>query len=324
MAASRMNAQMAEAIAMLTNIAARDNAPEREDEVRLERFMKHKPSNFIGGYDPEGAMKWLEEVEIIFDAMRCAEEDKTTLGTYVLREEAKQWWKNVKLRIGVGGVEITWEMFKREFLAKYFPMDFKNKKVIEFMELKQGSMTVAEYAAKFESLCKFSPHYNTVEAENDKCVKFESGLRPGIKHSIGFAEIRDFNTLVAKSRICDDDAKAKNNYYKAMRGKSQDRGKPYEGKGKKSVGKSDEKKKNDGKCYMCGEIGHRYFECPIKEDKCFKCGKYGHKKEACKEKVTCWNCGEDGHKSPECKKPRKTTEKVFALDGGSEVDNLIR
>ncbi|MCI94636.1 GRAS family transcription factor, partial [Trifolium medium] len=39
-------------------------------------------------------------------------------------------------------------------------------------------MTVAEYAAKFESLSIFSPYYNTLEAEYDKCVKFESGLRP--------------------------------------------------------------------------------------------------------------------------------------------------
>ncbi|MCI82843.1 hypothetical protein A2U01_0104117, partial [Trifolium medium] len=28
-------------------------------------------------------------------------------------------------------------------------------------------MTVADYAVKFETLCTFSPHYNTVEAEDD-------------------------------------------------------------------------------------------------------------------------------------------------------------
>ncbi|MCI69638.1 hypothetical protein A2U01_0090901, partial [Trifolium medium] len=33
-------------------------------------------------------------------------------GTYVLREEANQWWKNAKLRMEVGGIVITWEMFK--------------------------------------------------------------------------------------------------------------------------------------------------------------------------------------------------------------------
>ncbi|CAJ2651172.1 unnamed protein product [Trifolium pratense] len=105
--------------------------------------------------------------------MRCTEESKLTLGTYVLREEANKWWKNAKLRMGVGGVVITWEMFKGEFLRKYFPADIRNKKVVEFMELKQGNMSVAEYSVKFEELCAFSPHYNTVEAENDKCVKFE-------------------------------------------------------------------------------------------------------------------------------------------------------
>ncbi|MCI70313.1 hypothetical protein A2U01_0091576, partial [Trifolium medium] len=66
-------------------------------------------------------------------------------------------------------------------------------------------MTVAEYATKFESLSVFSPYYNTPEVEYDKCVKFESGLRPEVKHLIEFSEIRDFPTLVNKSRICDED-----------------------------------------------------------------------------------------------------------------------
>jgi len=35
------------------------------------------------------------------------------------------------------------------FLEKYFPEDVRNKKEMEFLELRQGSMTVAEYAAKF-------------------------------------------------------------------------------------------------------------------------------------------------------------------------------
>ncbi|GAU23275.1 hypothetical protein TSUD_281700 [Trifolium subterraneum] len=118
------------------------------------------------------------------------------------------------------------------------------------MKLEQGNMSVEEYAAKFDSLCVVSPHYNTPEAENDKCVKFESGLRPDIKHIIGFAEIRNFTTLVAKARICDEDVKAKRNYFKTIRGKSQGRAKPYEVKGKGNArgGKGKEKVEND-KCY---------------------------------------------------------------------------
>ncbi|GAU10512.1 hypothetical protein TSUD_423570, partial [Trifolium subterraneum] len=184
MTSARANAQIAESLATFTHLLARGDDPARDGEKRLDRFLKHKPSFFVGGFNPDGAVKWVEEVEIIFDAMECANENKLALGTYMLREEANQWWKNAKLRI-------------------------------EFMKLEQGDMSVAEYAARFESLCAFSPHYNTPEAENDKCVKFESGLRPDIKHIIGFAEIRNFTTFVAKARICDEDGKAKNNYFKA-------------------------------------------------------------------------------------------------------------
>ncbi|MCI47863.1 cellular nucleic acid-binding protein, partial [Trifolium medium] len=61
-------------------------------------------------------------------------------------------------RLGAGGAVITWAKFKREFMTKYFPADERNRKVIEFMELKQRSMSVSEYAAKFEELCRFAPH----------------------------------------------------------------------------------------------------------------------------------------------------------------------
>ncbi|MCI24729.1 hypothetical protein A2U01_0045915, partial [Trifolium medium] len=93
------------------------------------------------------------------------------------------WWKNAKQSLGAGGIAIPWEIFKREFLVKYFPVDVKNKKV----------------------------------------------------HFIGFAEIRDFATLVNNSRICDEDGRAKTNYYKSLsdkKGKGQDRGKPYDNKGR--------------------------------------------------------------------------------------------
>ncbi|MCI52997.1 hypothetical protein A2U01_0074243, partial [Trifolium medium] len=70
-------------------------------------------------------------------------------------------------------------------------------------------MTISDYAAKFEDLFRFAPHYNIMEAEEDKCVNFENGLRPNIKQLIGFSEIRNFPTLVNKSRICDKDSRAK-------------------------------------------------------------------------------------------------------------------
>jgi len=34
---------------------------------------------------------------------------------------------------------VTWDVFKRVFLEKYFPGDVRNKKEMEYLELKQGT-----------------------------------------------------------------------------------------------------------------------------------------------------------------------------------------
>lgn len=107
-------------------------------------------------------------------------------------------------------------MFRNEFLEKYFPKDVCGKKELEFPEMKQGSMTVAEYVAKFEVHVKFCPYYNNVDAETSKCLKFENGLKPDIKQGIGYQQIRKYVELVNKSRIYDEDNRARSAHYKSL------------------------------------------------------------------------------------------------------------
>ncbi|MCI40055.1 hypothetical protein A2U01_0061287, partial [Trifolium medium] len=70
---------------------------------------------------------------------------------------------------------------------------------------------------------------------------------------------------VNKSRICDEDGRAKSNYYKAVndkKRKGQDHEKPYGDKSKKGGESSGGRKMGGGNCFKCGEVGHRFFECP--------------------------------------------------------------
>jgi len=55
---------------------------------------------------------------------------------------------------------------------------------MEFLPLTQGSMTVGEYATKFEELSYYHPHYHNVLDECPRCMKFTNGLRPEIKEAI--------------------------------------------------------------------------------------------------------------------------------------------
>ena len=51
-----------------------------------------------------------------------------------------------------GGELVTWELFKTAFLEIFFPKEMREAKVEEFINLKQGFMTVREYSLKFVKL----------------------------------------------------------------------------------------------------------------------------------------------------------------------------
>ena len=55
--------------------------------------------------------------------------------------------------------QIAWDVFNEAFYEKYILAFVWNAKKLEFMRLTQGGMSVAEYTAKLDKLCKFSTIY---------------------------------------------------------------------------------------------------------------------------------------------------------------------
>ena len=236
---------VAQAVGQHPNAGAGGN-----DEVRmLDMFLKNHPPTFKGRYDPDGAQTWLKEVERIFRVMSCSDAQMVRFGTHMLAEEADDWWVSLQPILVNGGEVVTWAVFRREFLNRYFPEDVRGKKENEFPELKQGDMTVTEYAAKFVELTKFYPHYTPETAEFSKCIKFENGLRAEIKRAIGYQKIRRFSELVSSCRIYEEDTKAHCKIMNERRGKNQQsRPKPYSAptdKGKQKMTDERRPKKKD-------------------------------------------------------------------------------
>ncbi|MQL86445.1 hypothetical protein Taro_018973, partial [Colocasia esculenta] len=72
----------------------------------MERFRRMTPPFFKGESDPILVESWLWETEKIFHAIRCAEEERVTLATYMLRERADVWWSSVlRTQFGDGAME---------------------------------------------------------------------------------------------------------------------------------------------------------------------------------------------------------------------------
>ena len=91
---------------------------------------------------------------------------------YVERK-AEHWWRDAKSLLESRETEITWEVFLATFFDKYFPDSVKNDKEAEFMQLKQRSMTIGQYVAKFEELSKFSSYLKSNHDNRWKATKFE-------------------------------------------------------------------------------------------------------------------------------------------------------
>ncbi|KAI9194872.1 hypothetical protein LWI28_009822 [Acer negundo] len=88
----------------------------RKDMVTLERFKKLGPPVFKGKANPIAAEAWLKQIEKVFTAIVCSDEQKVVFASFMLEDEAGHW---------------------------------------DFINLKQGSKPIAGYEEQFTSLSRF-------------------------------------------------------------------------------------------------------------------------------------------------------------------------
>src|ERR1043165_10294645 len=104
------------------------NADENVGSRSLATFQRENTPTFQGKYDPEGALTWLKEIERIFRVMDCTPVQKIRYGTHKLSDRSEDWWVDTRQRLEVTGEEVTWGVFLREFMRKYYPEDVRGKK----------------------------------------------------------------------------------------------------------------------------------------------------------------------------------------------------
>lgn len=257
-------------------------------------------------------------MEKIFVVVPCSEEQKVNFATFMLKGEAENWWRGAREKMVTTGIPLQWDNFKIVFLDKYFPQSERRQKEAEFLQLQQGDMTVGQYVDKFEELAKFSLYLQHLPNDEWKASKFEQGLKPEIQNIVGALEIRDYPTLVNKSRIVEKTlGKVQIDKQNTWKRKREDA----------KFHQNDRFKKewNKGKNAMTG--GSKVEGCP-------KCGK-SHKGACLQGQWICYRCHAPGHlarERPMTKKGAGSEPKpqakgrVFTLSGvkAKGVDNLIQ
>ncbi|KAA3461421.1 DNA/RNA polymerases superfamily protein [Gossypium australe] len=139
-----------------------------------DRIRKHGAEEFRANVDddPERAEFWLENMIRVFDKLSCTPAECLKCDISLLRDIAYQWW--ITLVSVVSRERVTWEFFQTEFREKYISQLFLDQKHKEFLELKQGHMTVTEYEREFVRLSKHAQDVEEGILESAGCKKNNS------------------------------------------------------------------------------------------------------------------------------------------------------
>ena len=114
------------------------------------------------------------------------------LAAFQLEGKARVWWNWAKTPRDLEAM--TWAEFHDLFMGKYFPDTARHAKAQEFLELKQGTMTVMEYLARFTELACLADDYMATDVA--KVRRFENGLKLSIRGRIVGLRLQDMDSMV--------------------------------------------------------------------------------------------------------------------------------
>ena len=114
------------------------------------------------------------------------------LAAFQLEGEARVWWRWARTSRDLE--VMTWAEFQELFMGKYFPETTRHAKAQEFLELKQGAMTVMDYVARFTKLARFADDYLATDLA--KVRRFENGLKFSIRARIIGLRLQYMDSLV--------------------------------------------------------------------------------------------------------------------------------
>ena len=218
---------------------------------------------------------WFRQVKRVLEAIGITSDAiRIRLATFKLDGESQIWWKWAKTSRDLEAM--TWAEFHELFMGKYFPAISRHAKALEFLELRQGTITVIEYLAKFTKLARFSNDY--VATDMAKVRIFENGLKLFIRGKIVGLRLQDMDSMVGAAMTIEREIEDARSIRDAGVGGKRRESQASSSSGKKPrASSSREFQSHDYQvqgqvralsqagqtiCYFCHQCGHMRQDCP--------------------------------------------------------------
>jgi hypothetical protein len=110
--------------------------------------------------------------------IQADEQEKVRLATDKLIGAPLAWWE-AHCEIDPMAENMVWDDFVKLFREHHIPQQVMTRKLQEFIDIRQGNLTVGEYLEKFNELARYAPEECKDDAK--KQFYFLCGLKPELK-----------------------------------------------------------------------------------------------------------------------------------------------
>lgn len=119
--------------------------------------MKMVPPTFTGIKVEKYPQGFLDELKKIFQVIQASVIEEVSFTAYLLKDITYQWYEKWYKDKGDMEEKGLWKSFSNAFLDCFFSQALRESKMKEVVNLKQGKMSIREYALMFHQLSRYAP-----------------------------------------------------------------------------------------------------------------------------------------------------------------------
>ncbi|XP_031120625.1 uncharacterized protein LOC116023756 [Ipomoea triloba] len=250
-----------------------------------------QPPYYAGEKDPVILEEWIRTFDKLLNAVNCPTNQRVPSAVYYLTKAADNWWSTVGPDL-LQDPGFGWEEFKVELRGQFYTERIKGIKCEEFLRLRQKGATIQEYHDQYVELMRFAQEI--VPDEASKARRFVRGLDWSIRGMI--APFMCSTLKEAYDRASDHYQVYLDQQEVYGRSKRKANNKPqrFSAVNKKvnlgsftpTTGMRREGTNwgNRSACRWCGR-NHPGENCRGMKVKCYICGRLGHKSFECQGRV---------------------------------------